>query len=76
MSPILYSVCTSCGSVIAKDMDLETALILMKGLFEEYYADPTLEYILQRQPNEDVKVDADEPEPPTTALVRNPEDFK
>lgn len=42
------------GHIIAKDMSLEHATILLKGIFEEYYAEPGLEVTIQRQPNEEV----------------------
>lgn len=40
--------------IIATDMSLEHASILLKGIFDEYYAEPGLEVSIQRQPNEEV----------------------
>jgi hypothetical protein len=43
------------GYIIAKDMSLEHATIFLKGIFEEYYAEPGLEVTIQRQPDETVE---------------------
>ena len=44
----LYKVST--GNVdVARYMPLETALILVKALMMEYYADPDIEYIIKRE---------------------------
>lgn len=43
--------------IIAKDMTLEHATILLKGIFEEYYAEPGLEVSIQRHPVEGVYSD-------------------
>lgn len=52
----LYKVST--GSVdIARDMSLETALILVKALMLEYYADPDIEYIIKREKKEKLNDD-------------------
>lgn len=45
------------GRIIAKDMSLDHATILLKGIFDEYYAEPCLEVSIQRQPNEEVHSD-------------------
>lgn len=42
------------GRIIARDMSLEYATILLKGIFEEYYAEPGLEVTIQRQSTEEV----------------------
>ena len=34
---------------VARYMPLETALILVKALMIEYYADPNIEYIIKRE---------------------------
>ena len=52
----LYKVST--GNVdIARDMSLETALILVKALMLEYYADPDIEYIIKREKKEKLNDD-------------------
>ena len=44
----LYKVST--GSIdVARHMPLETALILVKALMVEYYAEPDLEYTIKRE---------------------------
>ena len=43
--------------IIATDMSLEHATILLKGMFEEYWKEPGLEISIQRQPNEEVYPD-------------------
>lgn len=42
------------GHIIAKDMSLANAVILLKGIFDEYYAEPGLEVTIQRQSSEEV----------------------
>ena len=36
------------GMIAAKDMTIETALILIKGLYEEYYADDSITITIGR----------------------------
>ena len=43
--------------IIATDMSLEHATILLKGIFNEYYAESGLEVSIQRLPNEEVYPD-------------------
>jgi hypothetical protein len=43
------------GHIIARDMSLDHATILLKGIFDEYYAEPGLEVTIQRQPDETVE---------------------
>lgn len=38
--------------VIAKHMSLENALIFVKALMSEYFADPNLEYAIRREKKE------------------------
>ena len=52
MDEILYSVIdTNDGpeKVVAKDMTLENATILLKALFNEYFEEPGLSYMIVRQ---------------------------
>ena len=52
----LYKVVT--GNVeVARYMPLDTALILVKALMVEYYADPELEYTIKKERNNDVNKD-------------------
>ena len=37
------------ATIIAKGMELPTALIMLKGLMEEYFAEPDIEFILRRE---------------------------
>lgn len=41
-----YSVAID-GTIIAQGMNLETALILVKGLFETYYAEPKISICIE-----------------------------
>lgn len=45
------------GYVVAESMNLETACILVKALFEQYHAEPALRYSIERQ-SEEVSKDA------------------
>ena len=52
MDEILYSVIdTNDGpeKVVAKDMTLDNATILLKALFNEYFKEPGLSYMIVRQ---------------------------
>ena len=39
--------------VIAEKMTLDTALLLMKALFQNYYNEPTLQYTLEKMEEEE-----------------------
>lgn len=52
----LYKVSTE-NVDIARYMPLETALILVKALMMEYYADPDIEYIIKREKKEELNDD-------------------
>lgn len=41
-----YSVAID-GTMVAQEMNLETALILVKGLFETYYAEPKISICIE-----------------------------
>jgi hypothetical protein len=45
------------GHIIAKDMSLANAVILLKGIFDEYYEEYGLEATIQRQSDESVEPD-------------------
>lgn len=38
------------GNIIARGMPLETALIMLKALFLEYYNDTYIRYTLEKEP--------------------------
>ena len=38
------------GNIIARNMPLETALILLKALFLEYYNETDIRYTLEKEP--------------------------
>lgn len=38
------------GNIIARDMPLETALILLKALFQEYWNDTLVRYTIEKEP--------------------------
>lgn len=38
------------GNIIARDMPLETALILLKALFQEYWNDTLVRYTIVKEP--------------------------
>ena len=52
MDEILYSVIDTNDrpeKIIAKDMTLDNATILLKALFNEYFEEPGLSYMIVRQ---------------------------
>lgn len=38
------------GNIIARGMPLETALILLKALFQEYWNDTLVRYTIEKEP--------------------------
>lgn len=38
------------GNIIARGMTLETALILLKALFQEYWHDTLVRYTIEKEP--------------------------
>ncbi len=48
MNDWVYKVIDQDCDVIADHMTLENAVILLKGLFMEYYNDPALSYSIER----------------------------
>lgn len=38
------------NNIIARGMTLETALILLKALFQEYWNDPLVRYTIEKEP--------------------------
>lgn len=43
------------GIVIASGMSIETALVLLKALFTEYWNDPTIGYTIEKESKEECK---------------------
>ena len=52
----LYKVSTE-NVDVARCMPLETALILVKALMVDYYADPDIEYTIKREERTDEQAD-------------------
>ena len=52
MIEVKYEVCID-GRVYASNMDIETATILVKGLFDEYYLDDQMEITIRKVVNND-----------------------
>lgn len=44
----VYKVVDDRGNTIADHMNLENAVILLKGLFSEYYNEPAISYSIER----------------------------
>lgn len=51
MEQYLYSILDEHGNVIASDMTVDTALILLRALFMEYYNEPDIAYQMVRKSN-------------------------
>lgn len=48
MAEWVYKVVDDHGNTIADHMNLENAVILLKGLFSEYYNEPAISYSIER----------------------------
>ncbi len=48
MAEWVYKVVDDHGNIIADHMTLENAVILLKGLFSEYYEEPAISYSIER----------------------------
>lgn len=57
MNEILYCIEDERGNILAKDMNMDTAMILLRALFDHYYNEDELTYTLKRQ-NENIEVAA------------------
>lgn len=51
MEQYLYNILDEHDNVIASDMTMDTALILLKALFSEYYNEPDISYQIVRKSN-------------------------
>ena len=49
MNEILYCIEDERGNIFAKDMNMDTAMILLRALFDHYYNEDELTYTLKRQ---------------------------
>lgn len=44
------------GNILAKDMSMDTAMVLLRALFDHYYSEDELTYTLKRQ-KENIEVE-------------------
>ena len=49
MGEILYCIENQYGSVIAKDMNMDNAIIFVRALFDTYYGEDDIAYTIKRQ---------------------------
>lgn len=56
MNEILYCIEDERGNILAKDMNMDTAMILLRALFDNYDSEDELTYTLKRQ-KEDIGVE-------------------
>ena len=49
MNEILYCIEDERGNILAKDMNMDTAIVLLRALFDHYYNEDELTYTLKRQ---------------------------
>jgi len=49
MDEILYSVENQYGSVIAKDLNMDNAIIFVRALFDTYFNEDDIAYTITRQ---------------------------
>lgn len=49
MNEILYYIEDERGNILAKDMNMDTAMILLRALFDHYCNEDELTYTLKRQ---------------------------
>lgn len=54
MNEILYCIENDQGNVVAKDMNMDTAMIMVRALFDHYYCENDIAFTIKRQ-NEIVK---------------------
>ena len=55
MNEILYCIENEYGSVIAKDLNIDNAMIFVRALFDTYYNEEDIAYTIKRQ-KEDCEV--------------------
>ena len=49
MNEVLYCIEDQQGSVVARDLNIDNALILLRALFDAYYQEDDIAYIITRQ---------------------------
>lgn len=49
MNEILYCIEDQLGNIIAKDLNLDNAMIFVKALFNEYFNEDDISYTIKRQ---------------------------
>ena len=49
MNEVLYCIENQYGSVIAKDLNMDNAIIFVKALFDTYYGEEDIAYTIRRQ---------------------------
>lgn len=49
MNEILYCIEDERCNILAKDMNMDTAMVLLRALFDHYYNEDELTYTLKRQ---------------------------
>ena len=49
MNGIWYCIEDKWGTIIARDMNIETAMILARALFDRYYNEDDIAYTIKRQ---------------------------
>lgn len=49
MGEILYCIEDENGNIIAKDMNMDTAMILARALFDNYYNEDDIAFTIKRQ---------------------------
>lgn len=49
MNEILYCIEDERSNILAKDMNMDTAMVLLRALFDHYYNKDELTYTLKRQ---------------------------
>lgn len=56
MNEILYCIEDERGNILAKDMNMDIAMVLLRALFDHYYNEDKLTYTLKRQ-KENIEVE-------------------
>lgn len=60
MNEILYCIINQYGTVLARDLNMDNAMILARALFDHYFGEDDIEFIIKRQ-----KEDIEQPSPST-----------
>lgn len=55
MGEILYCVEDQYGSIIARDLNMDNAMIFVRALFDRYYSEEGISYTIIRQKESDTK---------------------